>query len=181
MQWYIIETPRLKLRALTPEVYNYVFTHYSDEELKEFFGCFSDKDLEEERKKWQEGLSMYKKSLLIFQLIDKTDALVIGWCGYHTWYTTHYRAELGYVLTNESKRNNGFMKEALPFILNYGFNEMNLHRVEAMIAKYNIASLKLLLKIGFKKEGTLREHYYVNDKAEDSEMYALLKKEYISN
>ena len=55
---------------------------------------------------------------------------------------------------------------------------MGLNRVEALIGPNNIASLKLIAKMDFTKEGVLRSHYFVNDRLEDSIIYALLKKEY---
>src|SRR5688572_13181697 len=144
MNWNTIETERLVLRELNPETYEYVFTHFSEEEIRQFFGCRNDEELAEERKKFEERLSMYRKSLLLFQLIEKASQQVIGWCGYHTWYLHHFRAELGYVLADESKRKQGFMKEALPAVIAYGFDVMGLKRIEAMTSMDNDASRKLL-------------------------------------
>ena len=178
MQIVSIQTPRLVLRALTPEVYDYVFTKYSKPEIMEFFGCTTVKDYEEELKKYRDGLSMYRKSLLIFQLIEKGSNKVIGWCGYHTWYINHDRAEIGYVITDESKKQKGFMKEALTAVINYGFQKMGLKRIEAMLAPGNNPSLKLVTAFGFQKEGLLREHYLVDGTYEDSVMYSLLEREF---
>jgi ribosomal-protein-alanine N-acetyltransferase len=70
------------------------------------------------------------------------------------------------------------MSEAVAAILTYGFNEMKLYRIEAMVADYNTASVRILEKFGFVHEGRLREHYNVNGKMEDSVLYGLLKKEF---
>lgn len=67
------------------------------------------------------------------------------------------------------------MTEAMETILKYGFDEMNLHRIEGYVAEYNTASIKLLEKFDFQKEGVMREHYFVDGKAENSVVYALLK------
>ena len=174
----IISTPRLLLRPLTPEVYENVFTTFTEEKQKEFFGCKTDAELEEERKKYEQGLSMYRKSLLLFQLIEKASNAVIGWCGYHTWYLPHFRAELGYVLSDEDKKGQGYMKEALPFVIDYGFNEMGLKRIEALVGPDNIPSLKLITSMGFIQEGRLRQHYFINDKFDDSLIFSLLASEY---
>ena len=180
MQIETIHTPRLVLRALTPEVYEYVFTKYTRPEIMEFFGCATDKEYEEELKKYRDGLSMYRKSLLIFQLIEKESNKVMGWCGYHTWYINHDRAEIGYMISDESKKQKGFMKEALQAVINYGFQKMGLKRIEAMLAPENHPSLKLVTTFGFQKEGLLREHYLVDGKYEDSAMYSLLEREFQS-
>ena len=70
------------------------------------------------------------------------------------------------------------MKEGIKRILDYGFNEMGLNRVEAMIGSYNEPSLKLVRSLGFVKEGLLREHYCKNGELQDSIVFSLLKKEY---
>ena len=173
-----LQTQRLLLRALTPEVYEDVFSTYSDEGLMQFFGCKSATELEEERKKKSEGLSMYRKTFLIFQLIEKESKKVVGWCGYHTWYFTHFRAEIGYMLFDDLNKGKGFMKEALPAVLNYGFQVMGLKRVEAFLSLENIPSLKLVTTLGFKQEGTLRDHYLKDGKLEDSTVFSLLIREY---
>lgn len=72
----------------------------------------------------------------------------------------------------------GFMKEALPPIIHYGFTQMLLHRIEALVGGENIASLKLIQQNGFVKEGVLREHWKINDIMDDSWMFSLLKWEW---
>ena len=69
-------------------------------------------------------------------------------------------------------------RAGLKAILEFGFTELKLHRVEALIAAENEPSLKLLLRYGFSKEGTMREDYVVNGKNEDSDCYSLLKWEW---
>ena len=102
----ILKTDRLLLRALTPEIYKEVFSTYNDDELMRFFGCRSVAELDEERKKNEAGLSMFRKSLLIFQLIEKESGEVIGWCGNHTWYLPHFRARAdNYIQTSPLAAN----------------------------------------------------------------------------
>ena len=105
MNFETLQTSRLILRALTPELYKQIFAEYTRPEIMEFFGCTTEKEYQEELKKYQQGLSMYLKSLLLFQLIEKQSRKVIGWCGYHTWYINHNRAEIGYMLTNEESKD----------------------------------------------------------------------------
>src|SRR5689334_14082473 len=113
----IIKTERLLLRALTPEIYNEVFSTYTEDGLMKFFGCRTSAELEEERKRNTQGLRMYKRSFLSFQLIEKEGGDVIGSCGFHSWYLTHFRAEIGYGLSDDAHKRKGYMKEALPAVL----------------------------------------------------------------
>jgi ribosomal-protein-alanine N-acetyltransferase len=71
------------------------------------------------------------------------------------------------------------MTEAVSSIIDYGFNKLNLHRIEALVGSNNIPSLKIMENHNFTKEGLLRQHYNVADKYEDSIVYSILYNEYI--
>ena len=178
MTFEVLETERLQLRKTTPVVYDYVFAHYTNDELKAFFGFTSDADVENERKRYQKGLVTFNKSFLFFHLINKETNTVIGWCGYHTWYLDHARAEIGYVLYHNTYKGKGFMTEAIPPIIAYGFTAMQLNRIEAFIGPNNQASLQLIKRLHFTQEGYLRQHYFNQGKMEDSLVFSLLKEEY---
>lgn len=174
----VLETKRLRLRKLTPLVMEQVFTAMDDNSIIDFLGLADFESLEKEKEKYRKGLQTFNRSFVNFQLIDKKNGKVIGGCGFHTWYPFHDRAELGYGLFYDNYKQQGFMTEAVKAVLDYGFEKMNLHRVEALTAIYNTASLKILKNFNFTFEGTLREHYNVEGKMEDSVMYSLLKHEY---
>jgi ribosomal-protein-alanine N-acetyltransferase len=160
---------------MNPAVYHHVFTTYSNDLLMKFFGFQHENDLEAKRKNFHDGLTMFNKSFLYFQLLRKENNEFIGWCGYHTWYIPHSRAEIGYGLTHEEDRGKGYMKEAFPAIVNYGFETMTLNRIEAFIGPSNAASLKLVERFGFTREGCMRKHYFTNGHFEDSVVFSLLK------
>jgi len=171
-------TARLILRKLTPEVFDYIYRDLSEKKQLEFLGLHSVAELEIEKDKYQLGLRTYNKSFLYFQLLEQTNRNIIGWCGYHTWYLDHERAEIGYGLYEAEYRGKGFMSEAIIPIIEYGFKQMELHRIEAFIGPKNQASINLIHKLNFVKEGHLREHYYTDNRLEDSFVYSLLRKEY---
>lgn len=177
MQNYI-ETSRLYLRPVDQQVYRNSFETLNETELKYFFGISTDEELAVERSRAERGLTTVNMSFLVFHLLDKKDQRNIGWCGYHKWFPKHQRAEIGYVLGDESLRHTGLMTEALDAIINYGFTEMNLNRIEAGVGKENTPSLKLMERFGFVKEGILREHYMVGNTLEDTISFSLLKREY---
>lgn len=179
MIFELLETQQLILRKLTPETYNYIFQQYNDNELKAFLGIATDEELAKEKDKFRKGIATYNKSFANFQLIDKQTNTIIGACGFHTWYTEHRRAEIGYALNNDSYKGKGIMSEALKAVIDYGFKEMNLNRIEAFIGPKNEASLRLVQKLNFTKEGHLRKHYCKNNIMEDSVVFSLLKDEYL--
>jgi len=171
-------TDRLILRKLTPEVFNYIYANFSDEELLAFLGLETLDALTVEKEKHRKGLSTYNKSFLYFKVLDKASGKIIGWCGYHTWYLDHNRAEIGYGLYDDVYKQRGLMSEAVKTILDYGFLQMKLHRVEALIGTDNDASQNLVKKFGFTYEGNLKEHYFTNNRFEDSLIFGLLNHHY---
>ncbi len=173
-----LSTERLLLRKLTPEIFDYIYSHFSDEELMKFLGTPNEEALAKEKEKHRNGLSTFNKSFCYFQILDQSHQQIIGWCGYHTWYLDHRRAEIGYGLFDDSYKQKELMSEAVSVILDYGFNQMNLHRIEAFIGKENAASLNLVKKFGFTQEGILREHYFNKNAIEDSVVFSLLHHEY---
>jgi len=177
MNFEYLETERLKLRKLTDELYELILTTKSDQEIMDLL-CIAPKDLEKEKQKAVRGFGMFNKSMLLFQLIEKESNNVIGWCGYHTWFTQHHRAELGYMLYTDEVKQKGYMKEALKPIIGYGFNNMGLNRIEALIEPKNLPSLKLIKHFNFKEEGLLKNHYLKNGVYEDSMYFGLLAHDY---
>lgn len=175
MQFETLNTDRLILRKVTPEVYDFVFTHYSDEQLISFFDLKSIEDLANKKSRYANGIATYNRSFVHFYLIDRKSSSIIGWCGYHIWYVDHYRAEIGYVMFDDNFKHKGLMGETLDAIIPYGFDVMGLHRIEAFVGLGNTASLHLLEKRGFNYEGHLKEHYLKDGVFEDSLAFALVK------
>ena len=173
-----IVTNRLVLRPLTPETQHRLFTEAADETLMRYFALDSTAVLQAEKEKFKSGFTTYNKTFYLFHLLLKDTEAVIGACGFHSWFPEHRRAEIGYHITLEANKNKGLMSEALAAILAFGFQELQLNRVEALIGRENTASQKLVQKFGFIQEGILREHYCKNGIIEDSVVFALLKRDF---
>jgi len=175
MKFKTLETERLILRQLTPEVYDYIFTNYTDKECKTHLGVETNEALEAEKAKYKKGLSAYDRTFIIFQLIEKSSNKVMGITGFVRYYPDHFRAELGYSLFKDEYKRMGFMTEATAPMIAFGFETMNLQRIEAIAGPDNEASIKILEHLGFEKEGLMRRHYFRNGIGEDSAIYALLR------
>lgn len=173
-----IETPRLLLQKLTSEVMTNIFKENNTETIKSILGL-NDSEFEYQQNIYNKGYESYNQSMLNFQLVEKKSKKIIGNCGYHTWNPKHQRAEIGYDLRLDEYKNKGYMKEALEKILEFGFAEMKLNRIEAVIDENNTPSLKLLQHFKFTREGRMRGHYWVGDNFEDSDLYSLLRIEFI--
>lgn len=110
------------------------------------------------------------------RLAESPDEL-IGTCGYN-WWTRHNRcAEIGYDL-HPDYWNKGIMTEALHQLVRFGFQQMNLNRIEADVTPGNEGSVRVLEKIGFVEEGLLRQRGYWKGEFHDLRFFALLREDY---
>ena len=105
----------------------------------------------------------------------KDDPKLIGIIGHYRIKPEHYRAELGYMLLPEYQ-GKGIISEAVKEAINYGFNVMKLHSLEAVIAPDNYASAKVLEKNGFVKEAHFKEYEFFEGRFLDSIIYSLINK-----
>ena len=82
---------------------------------------------------------------------------LIGTCGFNDWNPFFKRAEIGYWLLTEQWRN-GVMKECIPVIIKYAFDEIHIHRITALVEEGNKASALQLKYFGFQYEGTHKKN-----------------------
>ncbi|MDQ6757995.1 MAG: GNAT family N-acetyltransferase [Bacteroidota bacterium] len=104
----------------------------------------------------------------------KNENKIIGTIGYHRIIKEHYRAEIGYML-HPQYWNNGLMNESIKKIIDFGFDEMKLHSIEAIINPENNISRKILQKFNFINEAYFKENFFFEGKFFDSEVYSLVK------
>lgn len=86
-------------------------------------------------------------------------------------------ANLGFWLIPDEQRN-GYATEACELIVEYGFRELRLHRISAVAMAPNSASRRVLERVGFSHEGTMRESGFVEGEYVDMEQYGLLETEW---
>lgn len=105
------------------------------------------------------------------------DDLIIGTCtmGYIDW--SNGRAEIGYAL-GRPFWGSGLAAESLHLLLTHAFDEMDFRRLEADVDPRNGASIRLLERLGFRREGYLRERWCVDGEIQDAILFGLLKREW---
>lgn len=89
----------------------------------------------------------------------------------------HYRAEIGYEISGEYRRQ-GLMTEVLDAVIRFGFEVMELNRIQAIVVSNNLPSVKLLSKLGFSEEGVLREYEFHREQFADLRLFSLLRREF---
>jgi [ribosomal protein S5]-alanine N-acetyltransferase len=105
-----------------------------------------------------------------------SDATFIGWCAVTRWNPDHRSASMGYCLA-EAAWGHGYATEAARALLQWAFDTLDLNRVQAETDTRNVASARVLEKLGFIREGTLREDCVVNGEVSDSWVYGLLRRQ----
>jgi ribosomal-protein-alanine N-acetyltransferase len=100
----------------------------------------------------------------------------IGWCSLRAWDPVYRSAKLGYIL-DEAAWGRGFATEAAGTVLRWAFDTLDLNRVQSATDTRNTASARVLEKLGFVREGRLREDCIVDGEISDSWVFGLLRRE----
>jgi ribosomal-protein-alanine N-acetyltransferase len=122
------------------------------------------------------GDSYKNEEGISWAIIEKQSNAFIGYIGFIRMNPEHCRAEIGYALKPEFW-GRGFMFETINRIVRFGFEEMNLHSIEANVNPLNERSQRVLERVGFIKEAYFRENYLFDGKFLDSVIYSLLEKD----
>ena len=115
-----------------------------------------------------------KQALLKWGVARRTDDLLIGSITLFNLDFTHRRAEIGYALGRDYWRQ-GYMHEALSAVISYAFDELGFHRIEADVDPRNDASIRTVERLGFQREGYLRERWQVGGEIQDALFFGLLR------
>ena len=173
-----LTSDRLCIRKMRIDDAEAVFAFKSDPEVTRRYGQEPHRTKEETGEWLQRRVSDHEVRDAMFWVITLRDIdTAIGECCYWNFDPGFHCAEIGYELGSKYWHR-GFMSEALSEVLSYGFGEMGLHRIEANPLAINAGSRKLLIGLGFKEEGILRERHLFEDRFEDQIYYGLLSTEW---
>jgi len=173
-----LHTRRLLLRPLQPGDVDALFAIFSNPEVMRYWST----------PPWaspEPGREMVARDLaagpdadhLRLGLVRRDDDTLIGTCTLFDHFRQSRRAEMGYALARTAW-GQGYMHEALSALLAHGFEAWNLNRVEADIDPRNEASARALERLGFQREGFLRERWIVGDEVSDTALYGLLRRDW---
>ncbi|WP_404457252.1 GNAT family N-acetyltransferase [Oceanobacillus kapialis] len=174
----VLETERLILRKVMKTDAASMLTYLSDKDVMEYYGLEPFKTEEEALSEvawydeiFTEGIGI--RWGITLKGLDK----VIGTCGFLNMVKQHSRTQIGYEL-DKQYWGKGIAREAMEAVLRYGFYEMKLHRIEALIEPPNTSSIKLVERNGFMREGLLRDYEFNGKTFDDLYMYSLLRRDY---
>ncbi|MEI4831281.1 GNAT family N-acetyltransferase [Bacillus sp. FJAT-53711] len=170
----ILETERLILRELIEDDAQGILNCFSNEDVLRYYGQNPLTDLEQVKNIIRNFSNNYKEKRGIKWGIERKETEgIIGTIGFHDWSSEHKRAEIAYALLPEHW-GKGYATEAVLKVISYGFTELELTRIGAVVFTENKASNVLLTKLGFQNEGVLRNYMYQNNVPYDTNVYSLL-------
>jgi ribosomal-protein-alanine N-acetyltransferase len=172
------ESKNLSLRLLSEADLPAAYDIFSHPEVMRYWSYPAWTDMSQAQQ-WLINVQEGYRSGNSFQLgIERhSDRVLVGTCTIFHFHTASRRAEIGYAL-GRPYWGSGYMHEALQTLLRYAFQTLDLNRLEADIDPRNLASAKTLERLGFQKEGHLRERWIVGDEISDTALYGLLRREW---
>lgn len=174
----ILKTPRLVLRAIQQSDAQLVHRNFSDPQTVLYSNAPAP-SLEKVQQVidiWSENFQ--KQQGIRWGITIKEQNAVIGSCGYKNIIKKHRRAGIGYEIFADYRRQ-GFMSEALNAVIQFGFEVIELNRIEVMVDYDNLPSILLLHKLGFTEEGTLRDYEFNQEKFVDLKLFSLLHRDFL--
>jgi RimJ/RimL family protein N-acetyltransferase len=174
----IITTPRLVLRWISEDDVDSLYEIFSDPQVMRYWSTapLSNRDaaadLQCEIAESNENGRMFKWGIAL-----RDSNTVIGTTTLFNLSLDNGRAELGYAM-GRAYWGKGYMNEALKALVSYSFDVMELRRLEADVDPRNAASIRTLERLGFQREGFLRERWHVNGEIQDAIFYGLLRREW---
>lgn len=173
-----LEGARLRLRHLEERDVDALFDIFSNPEVMRFWISLPFEGKHEADQLLREIDELFEQGTLFeWGVALREDDRVIGTATLAYIDRSNGRAEVGYAIARPFW-GQGYASEALRLLFTYAFREMNLRRIEADVDPRNEASLRLLEKLGFRREGLLRERWNIGGEIQDAVFLGLLRSEW---
>ena len=169
--------PRIYLRALEPDDYKTSIEWRRDNEIWGMVGGTKYFVSEAYEKKWVEDTIFNSRDIKL-AVCEVGSNKYIGNVYATDINQTNRSCTSGVLIGNHDYWGQGYAFEAYRLLLEYLFNERNINRVQAFVLESNVASMKMHQKVGYKKEGTLRQSVYKNGKYQDQVLLSILKEDF---
>ena len=171
----VIETPRLTIRLVAQEDLPALLEVNADDVATRYLPYASWRGMDDAQAWFDRATGrLEKREAAQFVMVLRESGRCIGSCLLFKFDEPSARAEVGYVLGREHW-GHGYMFEAMKALVDFAFDRLGLRRLEAEIDPRNMASSRLLERLGFAKEGHLRERWDSKGEISDSGLYGLLR------
>jgi RimJ/RimL family protein N-acetyltransferase len=173
-----LKTPRLTLRSLSESDVVDVFAVFSDPVVMRYWDGAMMTTLQDAMRYIDHiHRGFRRRELFQWGIADNETDAVLGTCTLTHYYPIHQRSEIGFAL-RQMRWGQGLGSEAVTAVIRFAFDSLNLNRIEADVDPRNGRSLRLLERLGFQREGHLRERYYMYGERQDALMLGLLRSEW---
>ncbi|GIN73699.1 alanine acetyltransferase [Bacillus sp. J14TS2] len=173
----VLETERLRLRKLKETDVEDVFYYGSDAEVSRYVTWDRHQTIIDTKRFLEFAKGRYaEKQVAPWGIEWKETGKIIGTIDFIWWNPKHRSAEIGYVLSRDFW-GRGIMTEAAKEVIRFGFEEMDLMRIQARCLVENIGSSRVMEKAGMSFEGILRKAMFTKGKHWDIKIYSILWEE----
>ena len=176
-----IESERLRLRWMDSKDIDALYRIFSHSEVMRYWSTPPLENREAAVSLMNEiHEGFHRQSALKWGIARREDDEIIGTTTLFNLNLDNRRCELGYGL-DRAEWGKGYMQEALRALLRFAFNDLGLHRIEADVDPRNTNSIRTVEKLGFQREGYLRERWQVGGEIQDALFFGLLRPEWEKN
>jgi ribosomal-protein-alanine N-acetyltransferase len=172
-----LDAGRVRLRWLTDADVPALFDIFGDPEVTRYWGFAVLPDLAAAAALLVDIHQQFRAGTLFQWGVEAAGGQLVGTCTLARLDPANRRAELGFAL-GRAFWGRGYMAAALPAVLEFAFGRLGLHRVFADTEPHNAPAIRALERLGFRREGLLREHYLVQGEPQDAVVYGLLRSEW---
>ncbi len=173
----VLKTERLSLKQILPQHAQRIFEMRTNQRVNQFIARPEMPSLEEAKKLVERTQMAYQNKMGIgWAGFLRDNEQLIGTCGFNSIDYPNLRAEIGGELTTEYWGKN-IAYEAVSAIVNFGFDEFQLHSIEAKVSPENRGAIYLLESLGFEKEAHFKDRIYFNQKFQDLAVYTCFRRE----
>jgi RimJ/RimL family protein N-acetyltransferase len=168
---------RLYLRPIEDADAPHCYEWISDPEVRRHLAMRAHPNTEERTRAFVKRVDFEHEQ--VFAIVVRADGAYIGNCGLHAIDYVDRRATLGIVIGRKDCWNKGYGTEATALLCRHAFETLNLHRIELHCDATNERGLRAYAKVGFKPEGRLRDHSFVEGRYVDQIVMGMLRGELV--
>jgi len=168
------------LRPVKRSDVSYFLKWFNDPEVTQYLGLYLPMtEIAEEKFIEELGTTRAKIDvILVIEAIEGDSTKPIGNCGLHEINAKDHNALFGIAIGDKDYWSKGYGMEAARLLINYGFQQLNLHRISSYAFAFNERSIKFHKKLGFREEGRLRQSTFKNGQYHDHVQFGLLRDEW---
>jgi len=175
----MLEGMRVRLAPLERRHIDLFLKWFNDPEIMQYITMYKPmtRDMEEE---WFENLKHKEDSVYFsIKIIDEENSdKVIGNCAIQNINCKNRACSCGITIGEKNYQNKGYGTEAMELLVDYGFNTLNMNRIELSVYEFNSRAFKTYQKVGFVEEGRKRQARYHNGKYQDEIIMAVLREDW---